>query len=176
MLLVVMMMMVVVVVMMVMSMRENKKFRAGFLDAFRHRTAGTQTDEEPGLRVAVAHVIGRWRSEAERPPAFLAGQEPFPEVFPEGLQWLLRRGTFVEWRSWRSYRLSTVPRHELVVERWEVSLTVDGFRWQLSQQEHSLLRVVDSPLCRAHSAKILFRFSGPKQFEHPTVTSRCQLP
>jgi hypothetical protein len=87
---------------------------------FWHRTAWAQTDEEPGLRVAVAHVIGRWRSEAERPPAFLAGQAPFPEVFPEGLQWLLRRGTFVEWRSWRSYRLSTVPRHELVVERWEV--------------------------------------------------------
>jgi len=82
--------------------------------------------------VAVAHVIGRWRSEAERPPAFLAGQEPFLEVFPEGLQWLLRRGTFVEWRPWWSYRLSTVPRHELVVERWEVSLTVDGFRWQFS--------------------------------------------
>ena len=28
----------------------------------------------------------------------------------------------------------------------------------------------------ALGGKILFRFSGPKQFEHPTVTSRCQLP
>lgn len=65
----------------------------------------------------MAHVFGRWRSEAERPPSYLAGQEPVPEVFPEGLQWLLRRGTFVE--------------------RWEVSLTVDRFRWQLSQQDHS---------------------------------------
>ena len=121
--------------------------RAGYLDATRHLRVvpWNQVGEGPGLHMAVAHVFGRWRPDSERPPAYMAAQQPCPEAFPEALQWLLKRGTFMEWRSWRSYRRSTVPRHEILVERWDVALTVDGFRWQRSHADHTLLRIAESP-------------------------------
>lgn len=118
--------------------------RAGYLDASRFRSPWVTTREGPGLHLAVQHICGRWRPEVVD-SYLVSRQDPVPDVFPEKIQWLLDRGTFVEWRSWRAYRLSTVPRHELLDERWDVSLTVDGFRWQLSHVDHSLLRIEDSP-------------------------------
>ena len=66
-------------------------------------------------------------------------------MFPEEIRWLFHRGSQTVWRFWRLYRPHPVPRHELMIERQDTEVVVDGFRLQLSFQEYMVLRHTGSP-------------------------------